>query len=133
MKAQVTRLFVRLPDFLQPTKTKKYTVSNDEIRNEPKPKGTAVGSTVTHTRTHARVTWRYSPGELGMSSFIKFLPVFCVCLFFFQYFVSKSFGLSSFCFVFVLIPVMLLFRFCFNSGKEDPKDIRPESLVCPLL
>ena len=32
-----------------------------------------------------------------------------------------------FCFIFVFLPC-ILFRFGFCSGKEDPKDIRPESL-----
>ncbi len=57
----------------------------------------------------------------GGSRRVRWSSILCFFVFF-----------SVFCFVFVFVPV-ILFRFCFCSGKEDPKDIRPESLVCPLL
>ena len=74
-----------------------------------------------------------------MSSFIEFLPVFCVCLFF----VSFLFLFRFFCFVFVFVPVKrtyspyslgivliflsVFFGIFFSQAlvpNKDPKDIR---------
>ncbi len=68
-----------------------------------------------HVRHVRQTDWRYWSGELGMSSFMFFYPVFCFLLVFFR----------VFCFVFF-------------SCKENPKnkletDIVLESLGCPLL